>query len=350
MPLFENLTPEIIKARVLERIGTDLQTREGSYTNDLVAPVCFELWRWCMTLDELITAFYVDEQSGAYLDKHAALLGMARKAGTRASAQVVFSGRAGLTVPAGTVFLTAGGLEFTLEEAVTLGPDGTGTGQLRAAEVGDAYNVSAGEISRVLRNIPGLAGWSSQEAAGGTDPESDGDLFRRIDERRKRPATSGNEAHYREWALSCDGVGDCKVTGLWDGAGTVRVLLVDYDRQPVDASVVSACAAYIQTQRPVGADVTVVSATGTAINVSAAVVLQEGVSLADVKAAYRAKVDAYLRELAFQQYTVYVNRVASLLMDVEGVTDYSGLTVNGGTANITIAATAVPVVGEVTLS
>ena len=60
--------------------------------------------------------------------------------------------------------------------------------------------------------------------------------------------------------------------------------------------------------------------------------------------------DTYLRELAFRQYTVYVNRVASLLMDVPGVTDYSGLTVNGGTANITIAATAVPVVGEVTLS
>lgn len=349
MPLFEHETPETIKARILERIGTDLQTREGSYTNDTVSPISFELWRFAMTLDELIHAFYVDENSGKYLDDHASLLGMARKLGTRAYAQITFTGSSGVTVPAGTVFLTAGGQEFTLVSDVTL-VDGTGTGQLMASEVGDDYNADAGEISQIVKNISGLESWSNGAAAGGTDPESDGDLFSRIDYRRKNPATSGNEAHYREWALSCDGVGDCKVTGLWNGPGTVRVMLVDYDRQPVDTAVVTACTDYIQTQRPVGADVTVVSATGTAINVAATVVLQAGVSLADVQAAFEARVDAYLRELAFKQYTVYVNRIASLLMDVEGVTDYSALTVNGGTSNIAIAATAVPVIGEVTLS
>ena len=59
-----------------------------------------------MTLDELVTAFYVDADSGGYLDQHATLLGLARKEGTRAFAVIRFTGRNGTIIPAGTVFLT----------------------------------------------------------------------------------------------------------------------------------------------------------------------------------------------------------------------------------------------------
>ncbi|HIT31690.1 MAG TPA: baseplate J/gp47 family protein [Candidatus Enterenecus stercoripullorum] len=357
MPIFENETPETIKTRILERMSTELQTREGSYTNDMVSPMSFEIWRWCMTMDELITAFYVDENSGKYLDDHATLLGLARKVGTRAYATIHFTGRDGTIVPAGTVFLAPTGLEYSLVYDVTLA-DGEGEGYLQAGAVGDAYNAEAGEITQILRNISGLTSWNNEAAQGGTDPESDADLFARIDRRRKDPGTSGNEAHYREWALECDGVGACKVTKLWNGPGTVRVLLAGYDRQPVDEDVVQACYDYIEEyRRPIGADVTVVSATGTAINIAAKLVLKNGAALPDVKTMFAVKLDTYLQELAseyFQAsatypYTLYYNRIAALLMAVEGVQDYSTLLVNGGTSNITIGETAVPVMGTVTL-
>ena len=45
-------------------------------------------------------------------------------------------------------------------------------------------------------------------------------------------------------------------------------------------------------------------------------------------------------------YTVYVSRIAALLMEVDGVTDYTELTVNGGTENVTVPETAVPVIGR----
>lgn len=350
MPMFERESPETIKGRILERMETDLQTREGSYTNDLVSPVAFELWRWAMTLDELVTAFYVDADSGKYLDMHAKLLGLVRKAGTRATAVITLQGRPGTIVPRGTVFLTPGGQRFSLQEDVTLFEGGGSVGHLLAEAVGDIYNADAGEISMILRNVSGLESWHNEAATGGTDPESDRDLFLRIDQRRKDPGTSGNEAHYREWALECNGVGACKVTGLWKGPGTVRCLLVGYDRQPVDKSVVDACAAYIQTKRPVGTDVTVVSATGTAINVTAKPKLAQGATLPAVQGAFVSKLDTYLRELAFEEYTVVYTKIAALLMAVPGVEDYTDLQVNGGQTNVTIAETAVPVIGEVTLS
>lgn len=348
MPLFDDQTPEIIHARILKRIKTPLQTREGSYTYEVTAPIAFEIWRLMMTLDELISAFYVDETSGVYLDKHADLLAFARRQGTKAAAKITFTGVSGLVIPAGTAFFTSGGLEFDLMDEVTL-TDGTGLGTIEAADIGDKYNVDAGEIKVLLRTILGLTGFACTAAEGGTDEESDFDLYARIKSRRENPSTSGNPAHYTEWALSCNGVGAAKVKSVWAGPGTVKVVLLGYDRRPVDDAVVDACAAYIEEMHPVGANVTVTSASVAEISVSAAVTLNADADLAAVQAEYVSKLDTYFQSLAFESQVVYINRIGALLLEVDGVTDYSGLTANGGTENIEIDDDAVPIVGEVIL-
>lgn len=103
------------------------------------------------------------------------------------------------------------------------------------------------------------------------------------------PHTSGNEAHYKEWALSVNGVGAVRVTPLWRGPGTVLVLIAGFDRRPVDDAIVADCAKHIQTQRPVGADVTVASAV--AVEVDARVVLTSSASLSAVEAAFTARLE-----------------------------------------------------------
>lgn len=346
MSLYEDQTPESIKSDILSRMEGGLQTREGSYTNDMVAAVAYELWAVLMTLGELVSAFYVDETSGPYLDQHAALLGLTRRAGTNAEASIAFAGRDGVTVPAGTAFFTGSGLRYDLGSDVTL-ENGAGTGKLIAADIGAVYNVAAGEISQISVSISGLSEFAVDAASGGTNEESDEALFARIVLRRQAPSTSGNEAHYQEWALECDGVGAARVIRRWDGPGTVKVLLSGYDGGPVDSSVVSACAAYIETQRPVGAEVAVESVTGTRINVSARLTLRSGMDVETAQAAFIAALTDYFYEGEDSYPTVYYNRVAALLMDVEGVTDYENLLVNGGTSNVSIASDAVPIVGEV---
>lgn len=347
MHLFEGLTYEDVLGRILERMDkTKLQTREGSYTYDQAAPIAMELWRLYLTLDELISAFYIDEYSGTYLDAHAKLFAMSRREGTKAACEIALSGRAGAVIPAGTAFFTEDGLEFGLTSDVSL-IKGQGRGVLRAAKVGQDYNVAAESVTQVLRSIPGLDSFSTGEAEGGTDPESDEDLFERIDERRKRPPTSGNPDHYRQWALSVDGVGDVKVTRVWRGPGTVKVLICGYDRLPVDDTVVECCAAYIETQRPIGAQVTVVSAAACPIRVSARVVLTSSASHAAVGDALRELVRDYLAEAAFRETVVYANRIGALLMSIDGVVDYDGLTINGQDGNLILDPDSVPVLEEV---
>lgn len=349
MPLFENVTPETILERILSRMDTDLQTREGSYAYDQAAPISFEIWRVLMTLDELIEAFYVNERSGKYLDAHAKLFAMTRREGTRAAARMRFYGRDGTVAPAGSVFYAGGALEFRLTADVEI-RDGTATGYLLAAEAGQKYNVPAGSIDQIGRTISGLERFENEAADGGTDPEGDAALFGRLDEKRKRPPTSGNEAHYREWALSVDGVGAVRVTGLWAGPGTVKALIAGYDHRPVGQAVVDACAQYIQSQRPVGADVTVVSAGAVEVDVAAQVVLDPAASLAAVEAEFASKLDLRLAETAFEEFTVYAHQVGALLMSVSGVIDYRRLTLNGRRGNLELGEDNVPVPGEVRLT
>ena len=53
------------------------------------------------------------------------------------------------------------------------------------------------------------------------------ELRKRFTEYVSHPITSGNKWQYISWAKSVDGVGDAKCLPLWNGAGTVKVIIVD---------------------------------------------------------------------------------------------------------------------------
>lgn len=77
--MYENLTVEDIKSRILERITTNLQTREGSYTNDVISAAAAEIAEVYHSMDALLPAFYLDETSGTYIDRQAAVVGITGK-------------------------------------------------------------------------------------------------------------------------------------------------------------------------------------------------------------------------------------------------------------------------------
>ena len=363
--MYEDRSVEGIKARILDRLTTQLQTREGSFTNDVISAAAAEICECYHSMDAFLPAFYVDESSGAYIDKQAAVVGVVRKSGAIASCSITFTGENGATIPAGTPFYTAAGLAFILREAVSIS-GGSAEGTLDAAEVGDIYNIGEGEIVSTLRNYSGVTGYSNAVATGGTDPESDASLLSRYLERMRRTATSGNPYHYQLWASSVEGVSAARVISKWNGAGTVKVVLAGAGMEPPDATVVTACANYIESQRPVGPEVTVAAAGAQEITVSATVTIDGTTSKQTVKTVLEAAVKDYLAGLAREafsdhvdlqletleekKYVVLYNRIAFLLLSIPGVVDYSDLKVSGGTENIAVAADGLPVLTGVTVS
>lgn len=347
--MFEEITPESIKAEILSGI-TAVDTREGSYINNLISPAALQIWKVYQSMNALLPIAYIDKTSGEYIDKRCAEIGITRKPGTKARAELTLTGTDGTVIPAGTVFLTLDGLEYITTAEVTI-TEGTATVTVIAAEVGEAYNVPAESIVNQYNSISGLTAVINTSAAtGGTDPESDESLVTRYYNYLQKPATSGNVYHYEQWALEVNGVGAVKVTPLVNGPGTVGVMIVGPEKQPVSEEVVAACAAHIEEERPIGPLVTVESAEGLSVNVSVTVTTDSSTTVERVQQDFSAKLDAYLKSIAFVKYQVMINQIIYILMGIDGVADISELRVNGGTENITVAENQVPVLGTVVVN
>lgn len=216
--MYEALTVEQIKTNILNRLTTNLQTREGSYTNDVISAAAAEIAACYHSMDALVPSFYLDETSGAYIDRQAAVVGIARKEGSCGRLRSIrFTGSDG-PGPAGTPFYTEAGLAFALEETV-IWPAGTGEGRLVCQEVGRKGNIAPGEITQTLRNYTGIDSYTNEAATGGVDRESDEALLERYLARMRRTATSGNPYHYQQWADSVEGVGASRSSPSGTGRG-----------------------------------------------------------------------------------------------------------------------------------
>ena len=363
--MFEDRTTEQLKQEVLAQVepAAGVSTLAGSYADATVGPVCREVSKVYQVLRAVPSMILVGEGSGPFLDRVAQdYHSLERRAGTKARCAVTLTGKAGTVVPAGTVFLTATGLQFLLLSAVTIGSAGTAVGELEAAQAGSAYDIAPGSLSRMYVNLPGLEGYVNTQGEGGTDTESDAALAARVDEARRRPRTSGNGWDYRGWAMEVPGVGEAKVVELPDGPGTVGVTVVDSNFEGASAEIVAAVEEAIQARRPVGASVSVASAGELGVTVIA-VVTVSGTSATEVQTELTAKLRAYLQELIQQKYqticygpeedtayALYYNRVLSLLLTIEGVQTFTTLTLNDGTSDLTIPAGQVPVLEGVYVS
>ncbi len=97
--MFEDITPDTIKAAILADLDTDLDTREGSFLSDMITPVAMELWKCYQSMNALVPIAYVDESSGGYIDLRCAEFGITRKEGAKAAAAMTFAGASGTVIP-----------------------------------------------------------------------------------------------------------------------------------------------------------------------------------------------------------------------------------------------------------
>lgn len=352
---YDELTPESIKVSMLSDLqvgGADISTREGSYANTLVSVAAYQLFKLYQQFPSLLHMVFPDETSGEYIDKNAAQVGMTRTPGTKATVGVTFTGTDGTYIAAGTaLYAPESGLQFLTTKDATIA-NGSATAAAEAAEVGSDYNLPSGSITSLYVNIAGVIGVTNAAAAtGGTDVESDADFFARYHQRRTLPITSGNKNHYITWALETTGVAYANCEPLWNGNGTVRVIIAGADRGPVDETIRQNCYDHIEEERPIGATVTVVSVVTREIPLTATVTLLDGYTTEDVKNQLTAAVGELLASQTFgEEVRVPFSRFLACLLQCPGVADYSALTVDGGMSAITINAEDAAVVGTVAIS
>lgn len=347
---FTEESDEVIHARMLADIRDDVDKRQGSVVYDLTAPAAAELAQAYMALDNVLTfGFASEDMPDDFLDLRTAELGVYRKPSVNAIGQLTFEGEDGTVIEVGTRARTENNVYFvTTQEGVISG--GFTTVNATAEFGGFAGNVDAGEITVVLGDLTGVVGvTNSIPFDGGVDKESSESLLRRYYDMAQKPVTSGNVYHYEQWAKEVAGVGDAKVYPIWDGPGTVKVVLLDEEKTSPAQTIIDEVITHIEEQRPIGASVTVVGAQEVSIDVNAELTLASDAELTVVKADIERGVTEYLASLAFKDSLIRYTRIASILLDIPRIIDYANLTVAGGIENIEVTDEQVAVLGEVTV-
>ena len=145
---------------------------------------------------------------GDYLDKHAQLRGLERRAATAAVGVLSFETdhppEADLSIPEGTVCMTAAQVRFETTEAGVLKAGQTSAQvRARAVEPGAAGNAAAGTVRAMAVAPVGVSRCTNPEAfSGGLDAEGDESLRERVLETFRRMPNGANAAFYQQEALS----------------------------------------------------------------------------------------------------------------------------------------------------
>lgn len=340
---------------MLSAMPESYQKTVGFPTYDLLAAASIPMEELAAQLQEtaekLDPANLTGEELESYIKSRS---GLTRNPPTYASGILQVTGNG--TVNEGDLFESVGGIQFAAVATVEI--SGSGEVPIRCTTPGAAGNLPAGSVTMMPVQIAGIVSVSNSDTlTGGYDAETDQAYYDRYLLRLQTPPTSGNQYHYRLWALEVTGVGGVQIYSLGHGDNTVDVVLIDVDGQPADEELIGRVQAHIdpgskglgEGEAPIGAYCYVSGAEPKELDISMTVQTLPGAEQEAVTAAVKAAVAAYLKGIAFAQDYVSYARINAAVLEADGVQDVSGLTVNGATANVAIGERQVAVLGEVSI-
>jgi uncharacterized phage protein gp47/JayE len=218
-----------------------------------------------------------------------------------------------------------------------------------ASVEGSEGNVGAGAIVSLESPNEGIDYVTNEDAtANGEETESDEALRLRI-LLEYAGSGSGNINDYKRWALAKPGVGRVYVEPVWNGPGTVHVVIMDASGGAVSSSLVDE----LQTDldpipgegrglAPVGINVTVSTPATIDLDIVATITFREGYSLDGgggliaLRPQLEASVNSYIDSLTVGEDVVYQHVLAQFFA-VNGVLSVASMTLNGGTSDIAIS-------------
>ena len=322
---------------------TDADTSEHSYIYNALMPACYELSYQSLMLDEATKRIFAKTalENGYYDDliNRCLEMGIIQKLATYASGVMKIMGIKASKLPSGSLVATSLGLTYITQSDVILNDAGIGYTTIVASEKGSKYNVEIGEVNSIPVKYEGILSITNEEKiSNGYDDETYQALYYRYSVKVQTPSTSGNKYHYMNWALEVDGCGSAKVYPLWNGNGTVKVVISNSNYRAASIDLIKAVHDHIEEERPIGPTVTVVSVEELALNVNVNLVYDSVTYTLDaIKTNISNAIQDYLKEIALKTDHISIAKVGALILSTSGVTDYNNLTINGSTVNLPIA-------------
>ena len=210
----------------------------------------------------------------------------------------------------------------------------------QAMQTGTKGNAASNAIASLATPITGIYSVTNRQPfQGGQEEESDADFRTRILGEYLGASGGGNMADYRRWVIG-QGVERVAVIPVWDGPGTVLVVIMQADGSPVLQATVDSIQLYLDPvagqgrgQAPIGAQVTVTTTEVVEIDIEATVVPESGYSLDGVGNTVATR-SAILNSLANYLLTldpgdqVVIEHIQACFF-VPGVHDLANVVLNG---------------------
>ena len=338
--MHEDMTFEVILERMLNRIPDSLDKREGSVIYDAIAPAALEIAQTYADMDSIIDETFADTASRDMLIRRAKERGLTPYPATNAVVKGVFD----IEIPIGERF-THGDLIYTVKEKIK-----DHEYSLECESAGITGNKRTGSLIPI----------SYIEGLGSAD-EEDTEVFRkRYFDTFNAKAYGGNKQDYINRTNAIGGVGATKVIPIWNGGGTVKVVILDSEFNPANNELIKKVQKELDPARdgtgagiaPIGHVVTVATVDKVAVNVGAKITFESSYNFNSLKADISRAISGYLLELRkswaeSESITVKISQLNTRITAIKGVSDIEGTTINGKNSNLVVTAYSVPIDGEV---
>ncbi len=398
--MYENMTDDFLRERMLSRVPDKLDKRPSALIYDTIESTANELAILYVELEYLIKNSYGDTAAREYLILLCKDRGIVPEPATHAVLQGVFTPD---TVEVTGRRFNIGDMNYVVTKRLS-----PGQYQVQCETPGGVGNQYMGQMIP-MDYIQGLETAKLTDILiPGEDEEDTEHLRQRYFDSFSEQSFSGNRADYLEKVRSIEGVGDVKITRVWNGdirpaemvptdavkawcestlrevtgevaawlsavytaayekkltvGGTILVTVTNSnDFGAASTILLNNIQTILDPEEnagegyglaPIGHVVSVQSAQPVIIEVKTTVIFDEGYSWSSLKAPIMKAVDAYLQELrqewADSSFTIIrISQVESRILAIKGVEDIMDTHLNGDAANMTLGMYEIPVLGGV---
>lgn len=343
--MYESNTYDVILTRMLASVPNTLDKREGSIIYDALAPIAVELTQAYIEMDVILNEAFADTASREYLIKRAAERGLHPSEATYA----VCRGEFNKDVTVGDRF-SLGDYNYVVIEKIN-----TGVYKLQCETTGTTPNGNLGTMIPI-DYINGLETAKLTEVLIPGEDEEETDTFRaRYYSTLSTKSFGGNKSDYKEKVNAIAGVGGVKVYPVWNGGGTVKLVIINSEYGKASTALIDT----VQTEMdplqnkgegigiaPIGHIVTVETVTETNVDIESVITYQEGYTFDDVKSYIETMVDDYFLELkkSWQDNSlvIRISQLESRMLNVTGILDVTRTTINGAAINLALDSEFIP--------
>lgn len=353
---------ETILNRMLAKVSDSYDKREGSVIYDALAPAARELANMYEELEKKLNNTFAGTAEREWLIKRCAEIGIAPTEATYAVRKGVFT-PASLEIAIGERF-SFEDLNFTVTEKL----EGAGEYALTCETAGTAGNSGTGALIPI-QYVQGLetATLTGEILIYGEEEEDTEALRQRYFDTLPTMTLDGNVAQYSKWCREYAGIGNYKVFPEWNGKNTVKCSILSSENTVASQTLIEDFQNYLDPptdtiddnkalenypqgrglgmgKAPIGAIVTVTTATEVPINIAATVILRAGfeqpVGLED-------QLTAYLKSLNYERTVVSYVAVSAVFANNNSIDVALDITMNGVKTNIELGEEEIAKLGTV---